>query len=882
MVRRSRHRFKTILSLLLLSLLVWISPLAPFIASMINLSADQSLYTNRIYAWTSGMPAAATADLDVIDISQWNDNINYSSDNVDFARLKAQLDAVYFRAAGYSSGGIYKDAQLANYSAKAKAAGLPFGYYIYLVPQANPAVSVNQARYFYNLIKPYAYSCVPVIDIEETHGLSRSQITASVAAFAAEFRRLSGLDPMIYTFTSFANNYLSSSLGKYRLWIANWYVSAPARMSIWSYWDMWQYTDKSTISGVSTHVDRNRATSNIFLKKVTFNSQGGSAVASKKATYNATIPAPPAPTRNGYRFGGWYRDAACTSAWSFATNRVRTSLSLYAKWIANPYQVNFNPEDGALVTAAQVKRYASPYGLAADGTTEPLPKPSRTGYSFSGWWTAPDPTGSQTTISSFVKTSAQMTVQSAIQVTDSTKVTTAANHALYARWAPREYLLTFDAGGGIVPVATQTKRFENVYGLAADGTTPENLPIPVRSDYSFAGWWTTQDQAGQHITNTSLVTIPSAHTLYARWTAPGTWLVAFNPGAGKTVTTNLVKKLNAPYGLGEDGVATEPMPVPTRSGYTFAGWWTSELGSGSLVNDQTMMTTDSHHTLYARWLKSAITGFAAKSTGYDRVRLVWTASPGAAGYEVYRAESSTGTYELISSPEAATTTYTDSELVTGKTYYYMIRAYAAADTSRIYGNYSAVVSARPIPLAPAKIAASSAGYNSIKLAWESVTGASRYEIYRASSQTGTYYRISSPVASTVNYLNAGLTTGKNYYYMVRAYHLEDATPVNGAFSAVKTAKPIPTAPTSFSAVRYNVTSIRTSWRAVSGASGYKVYRATAASGTYSLVKTTTSTSWINSNLVKGKYYYYKIRAFRTMGSTLVYGVLTTARYAKPY
>ena len=64
---------------------------------------------------------------------------------------------------------------------------------------------------------------------------------------------------------------------------------------------------------------------------VTFNSNGGSAVASQTVTYNTAATEPPAPTRSGYTFDGWYSDEALTSAYNFSTP-VTSDITLYAKW----------------------------------------------------------------------------------------------------------------------------------------------------------------------------------------------------------------------------------------------------------------------------------------------------------------------------------------------------------------------------------------------------------------------------------------------------------------------------------------------------------------------------------------------------------------------
>ena len=66
---------------------------------------------------------------------------------------------------------------------------------------------------------------------------------------------------------------------------------------------------------------------------VTFDSQGGSNVTSVKVEPDAKISQPSNPTREGYSFDGWYKEAACTNVWNFANDAVTGNMTLYAKWI---------------------------------------------------------------------------------------------------------------------------------------------------------------------------------------------------------------------------------------------------------------------------------------------------------------------------------------------------------------------------------------------------------------------------------------------------------------------------------------------------------------------------------------------------------------------
>ena len=65
---------------------------------------------------------------------------------------------------------------------------------------------------------------------------------------------------------------------------------------------------------------------------VTFNSQGGSAVDSQIVSDDEKVTKPTAPTKEGYTFGGWYKESGCTNVWDFDTDTVTSDVTLFAKW----------------------------------------------------------------------------------------------------------------------------------------------------------------------------------------------------------------------------------------------------------------------------------------------------------------------------------------------------------------------------------------------------------------------------------------------------------------------------------------------------------------------------------------------------------------------
>ena len=110
---------------------------------------------------------------------------------------------------------------------------------------------------------------------------------------------------------------------------------------------------------------------------VTFNSQGGSAVPGTGAL-NTTITKPTDPVKTGYDFGGWYKEAACTTAWTFATDTVAAATTLYAKWTPKTYTITFSSQGGSTVSDV-----TAAYNTTITKPTDPA---NTNGLPFGGWF----------------------------------------------------------------------------------------------------------------------------------------------------------------------------------------------------------------------------------------------------------------------------------------------------------------------------------------------------------------------------------------------------------------------------------------------------------------------------------------------------------------
>ncbi len=187
-----------------------------------------------------------------------------------------------------------------------------------------------------------------------------------------------------------------------------------------------------------------------------------------------------------------------------------------------------------------------------------------------------------------------------------------------------------------------------------------------------------------------------------------------------------------------------------------------------------------------RYMPAAVVFEKVYSNSTSRIRLLWSEVSGAEGYQIWRADSEDGVYKIVKTiTSGETVAYSNTGLESGKTYYYKMRAYTTVDGSKVFGAYSDVYTVAVMPEAPTLAAASSSS-GIAKLSWNVVSGAAGYQIWRADSANGTYTLVKSITSgSTIRYSNSGLTSGKTYYYKVRAYTEVNGNKTFGAYSEVQ-------------------------------------------------------------------------------------------------
>lgn len=289
------------------------------------------------------------------------------------------------------------------------------------------------------------------------------------------------------------------------------------------------------------------------LYNVTYIDNGNVINTSQSAQGTITImPAPPTPV--GYRFIGWKaKGELYQPGESFS---VTEDVTFEAQWEEIPvivnYTLTFNTNGGTAISTLTQQ----------EGTIIDLSSytPSKTGFTFAGWYEDEELT------------------------TGITSVTLNTDKTVYAKWeeyVPTSYTLTFNTNGGseISPL------------IKTEGTVVDLAPYTSsKANYTFAGWY--EDEA---LTQpVSSVTMSSDKTVYAKWIEMiiGTYTLTFNTKGGSAIS---------PVIQPEGTIINLADYTPSKSGYSFEGWYQEE----ALINPITSVTLNANTTVYAKWARNS-------------------------------------------------------------------------------------------------------------------------------------------------------------------------------------------------------------------------------------------------------------------------------------
>ena len=335
---------------------------------------------------------------------------------------------------------------------------------------------------------------------------------------------------------------------------------------------------------------------------ISYDANGGSGAPSSTTKYwnEASALSNTIPVRPGYAFTYWTTNADGSGARYNAGANIpydaNANLKLYAQWKASQYTntLIYNANGGSGAPASQTTTVTVPNTRST--FTVSSSKPTRTGYTFAGWYDAAsggNKIGSTVTVGSNSNTGNQ-------------------SRTIYAHWTANQYTNTLsynaNGGSGAPDSQTTTVTFPNTQSTFTVSSTK-----PTRTGYTFAGWY---DAATDGNKIGSTVTVGSSSnagnqskTIYAHWTANQyTNTLIYNANGGSGAPASQTATVTFPN---TQSTFTVSSTKPTRTGYTFAGWYDAATGGNKIGSTVTVGSNNyvgnQSKAIYAHWIANQYT-----------------------------------------------------------------------------------------------------------------------------------------------------------------------------------------------------------------------------------------------------------------------------------
>ena len=326
---------------------------------------------------------------------------------------------------------------------------------------------------------------------------------------------------------------------------------------------------------------------------VHYDANGGSgAPADQTKTYGKDLTlSSTKPTRGGHTFLSWNTKADGTGdtyqpGATYTHDQDGGTVTMYAKWRVWKHTIHYNANSGSNAPTDQTKTYGQALSLSSS-------KPTRNGYTFLGWNTKADGTGTD--------------YASGVNYThdqDGGTVT------LYAKWTPWKHTVTYNKN---VPASSKSQTVNSLPGNQTkiyDQTLTLSNNTPTRTGYAFKEWNTQADGKGTSYQKGASYTYNRTSdggtvTLYAIWTS---WkhTVHYDKNVSSTSSSQTVSNMPSDQTKVYETNLVLSTSKPTRNGYIFTGWNTAANGSGTAYaaggNYQYDRSSDGGTvTLYAQW-----------------------------------------------------------------------------------------------------------------------------------------------------------------------------------------------------------------------------------------------------------------------------------------
>lgn len=247
---------------------------------------------------------------------------------------------------------------------------------------------------------------------------------------------------------------------------------------------------------------------------------------------------------------------------------------------------------------------------------------------------------------------------------------------------------------------------------------------------------------------------------------------------------------------------------------------------------------------------------ASDGTYTDKVALNWTAVNGAANYQIFKANSETGTKQLFAT--VTNPSYADTTITQGVSYWYWVKACNATGCSDYSAGDSGFAKS-PIPRPPTNVQATDGLFeNKIDISWNVIDGADNYQLFRSGAETGS--KVLTATISTNEYSDGSVTSGMTYWYWVKACNdsgCSDFSLGDTGFAKI----PIPPVPNNVEATDGDYPDkVVVSWTPNPQVTSFNIYRSDTETGLKMKIGESSTNVYSDNNVVSGVTYWYWVNA----------------------
>jgi len=283
---------------------------------------------------------------------------------------------------------------------------------------------------------------------------------------------------------------------------------------------------------------------------ITFNpGQGNTSTTSKEVTYDQNYGNLPTPTRDGYTFDGWYNGT--TKITESDKVDITENTELTAKWLGATYTITFDAGEGTTLDT-QTKQVTN------ESTYGELPTPTKTGYTFVGWYDSNNN-----------------------KIESTTTVNITENKTLTAQWQIKQSKVFVNPNGGTWEGSQEIQNFTQDYGTTKTITAPTETPNGYTITFDTNGGTSTEEL--QQIQTTR----------FNKWNLIG--------GGGSISNDTYTFGIENGTVLAEYSGNNMKLPTVTKIGSTFKGWYTSAVEGTRRGGAGEYFAPTATETLYAQW-----------------------------------------------------------------------------------------------------------------------------------------------------------------------------------------------------------------------------------------------------------------------------------------